>query len=96
MRLTKAYLTILITLLSLNSFGKDVDLLTAKDAKTMVDINKMENLITEINLAIDTRKCSVEIKVVDMPKNYKEILKLNGYKVEYYEFAKVDHISWCD
>ena len=97
MRLTKQFWTasILATLLSLNCFA-NYQVLNARQAKKATEESREEFLFTEIETAAQTGYCSVDLDIKALPKNYKELLAKYGYQSKYWDYAKQEHVSWCD
>lgn len=94
MRLTSLFL-IILTSLSLNCFAHP-DKITAKEAAREALKTRVDNLFLSIDTAVDSGDCSVLISINDLPKEFPTLLTKLGYKLDYYEFKKVERISWCD
>lgn len=92
------YLVLIVTFLSLNSFGQIIpnSPLTAVQAEKEVKKFRKNNLFNKIDNAASEGNCFVDLPIETLPKDYSTLLTNFGYKLEYYEFKKEEHISWCD
>jgi len=98
MRLTNKFWTalILVTLLSLNSFAYQSEKMTAKQAAKEALKTRVDNLFLSIETAVNSGDCSVLVSINDLPKEFSTLLTNLGYKLDYYEFKKVERILWCE
>lgn len=99
------YLVLIVTLLSLNSFAKNLYIkpfpaneakIFTNAAKIINENDKIHDLFSNIITSADSGSCSVELRISDLPKNFKPLLIKLSYKLEYYEFTRSELISWCD